>query len=351
MQQPCVPSSGTDARHFSESSEDGARRLLYHLALVCGLGGGRDIVETILKNSRGAWRVPRRKDGSGINGGGPLEVSLRSDSVNTLRYASCVGLPAMTPMSRLRLGIKVFESNLAKVGADPYLIEPLTAWCEQLDSSLGRFGCYTGGCYHSERTRVKLYIDLFGGAKAGLRNLQELVSMCGYFSAPVMIPERLFDIAIPRLCSLEWSSESKSFDFKLYWRLKNGCSQPQQVCQLLTGSSEFGHLVYDTFQQSGGGFHPEEMPVSGFVHPYPLVEGAIGFYSFAPSRWAGTEKKRQTIMKLWREWGGDAQYLDRVWKLVKGSSQVQSWTPTLTLIGLAERADGKRTMSAYLKTL
>jgi len=356
MQTPCSSLSNVQEQIFPELSEERARRHLYHLALANGLGGdGQSVVNSIFSASRGAWQVSARGDGSGINGGGPLEVSARSDSPNTLRFASCVGLPNLSPVDRLQLGIEAFESYLnshaAEAAADYPSLTPLKQWSQQLDASRGRFGCYLGGAHSTEHARSKLYIDLFssGDAKMGLHQMQRLVSSCGYSdigTTSLASLEKLLDIAIPRTLSMEWSREKKGFSFKLYWRFMNGKVSPERVCQMVSANPELATDVKETFRKSSGGFYTRQMPTEGFVHSWPMMDGAVGFYSMAPSRWSGTPKKRETMMQLWREWGGDSNHLDKVWKLAKRPSHL-SWVPTLTLLGLAERAGGERTISAY----
>ncbi len=367
--QMSSPSLADDQKQtLAVLSEERTRRHLYHLALANGLGGeGKRIVDSICHASSGAWQVSKRSDGSGINGGGPLEISVRSDSPGTLRYASCVGLPELSPMHRLQLGIDAFESCLncyiAGVEQAQDFITPLKLWRQQLDAARGRFGCYLGGCHAPAGSRVKLYIDLFssGNARLGLHHAQRLMAMYGqdeeregalFSSASMDVMEQLFEIAIPRMLSMEWSTQKKNFSFKLYWRFLNGRVSPERVCNMLSADPQFGMDVSDAFRISSGGFYSDRMPTAGFVHAWPwAAQGAVGFYSMAPSRWARTPKKKEAIMALWQAWGGDQKTLDRTWKLAKGRAHQTTQVPTLTLLGLAEKPGGERTVSAYFNPI
>ncbi len=273
-----------------------------------------------------------------------------------LRYATRVGGPSWPPLQRLREGLTAYKELATHCFEDrgqPWeTLEGVEAWYRKVDSGKGDFGCYLSGNHSRERSGLKLYLDLFSGGESrrGLANWVRLLRSCGAPLGELERMEALLPVARPVLGCFEKTAEG-TVNWRLYWRLwAPSLDTLCAVGDVMSVSHDVCREVHEAFEYAAGG--PScHVPVTGFAHPVPLEPGAMVFYSAGPSRWAKTEKKKRRIREIWESWGGASTALMRVWQLVTGAREGESWAPTLTLLGLGVLGGCHRRASAYFRVM
>lgn len=329
--------------------------LMYRLSLICGLGGhATQFTNQIHRCSKDAWTTNMGNPEEVINGGSPLEIAVRSDRWPEIRCSTCVGPPGTPPAERLLLGISSCKELLTELGGEEITKTidwiNLIKWAQSLNPSLGTFGCYLGVCYSKKSFRVKLYHDLFEARKSAEQKLAQwyqLLSALGQDFDDNEHLRLLLPLAMPVMGCIEWDSKGRCH-WKLYWRIK----QPTQntmcaIGNIFSVSSAFCKDVYHSFFQAAGGASKQH-PITGFVHPAPLMKGTLGFYSSAPSRWTYTNTKKRILHELWEKHSGDSAALTKVWLVARGPYPLQ-WVPTLNIIGIGIINNSLTKMAAYFK--
>jgi hypothetical protein len=334
------------------------RDLLHRLGLVGGLGSfARTFAGLACQVSAGAWAGNKGNQGAAINGGSPLEVSVRSDRWPEVRFATCIGAADSTPWQRLCLGAaaaRYMSRGLAsRPAVNPGDWKCLAEWIGQPRPGDGRFGCFLGVSLTRDHFRVKFYLDLFGGGEAAGKNAgrqalagwYRLLKAFGQRQRETGELHRLLPGASPVIACIEWDSRGQHH-WKLYWRLKvPGVEVMAGVGDFFGVPGDVCRGVYHAFGQASGGYsrHP---PVTGFVHGAPGYKGALGFYSSAPSRWGYSDRKQRQIRKLWEDYGGEYAVLSRVWQLARGSV-APGCRSVLTILGIGISARNAPVMTAY----
>lgn len=340
-----MPQALTPARHD----------LLLRLATVGDLGPeAPTLAHLIHQVSQGAWsqRVGTPRQG-GLNGGSPLEISASSDQRAGFRYTTSVGAPSATAMERLHLGLAGFArlvtTCLGEGHATLALLPQIQAAYDGFAGGRGEFGCYLGGSHQRGGvSRLKLYLELFERQpQPALHQWQQVLQHCGVETRDSERLEELLSLATPTIGCLEQASDSLP-RWRLYWRIHTPTPDTLgQIAAAFGVDPAFAPEVSTVFRQAAGG-PTGTPPVTGFVHPLPLLPGCLGFYSGAPARWACTPQKRQQMTALWQQWGGNRALLHRTWRLCQGS-QSQSWLPTLTILGLGIVHNRYRRAQAYFR--
>jgi len=329
---------------------------LYRLGLVAGLGASaRPLAERIRAASRNAWTrgVVHGRAGA-VNGGSPLEVSVRSDQWPSLRYTSVVGEGHGSVQRRCEDGAAALR-DLARhcfdtTGGIDDALHLLASWWKTRNFDDGVFGCYLSGSHSRRKTRLKLYLDLFGKARPqpALQNWAELLAGFGQPAGAAAILREMQALAQPIMGCFEPRVQGPP-NWRLYWRLAEPSAETfERIAALLDVDTGVCRAVRAAFDRAAGGPSRTE-PQAGFVHPVPVRPGCLVFYSQAPSCWADVGAKRAAIRRIWENWGGDPAALAKVWELARGVPLEKRWTPVLTLLALGVAAGEPMRASAYFR--
>lgn len=334
---------------YSGISERTGRDLLYKTCKVSlpDFNAGL-FADAICLAGRESWNGKTR-GASGINGGSPLEISLRSDAWPAVNCTTCIGDPEDSALKKLKKSITaVSELSMTLCGHPLYKADIIPEnWLTKIKPVAGTFGAYIGIALNSKEKRIKLYFDLFGGNSpaAALDSWHSLLSESG--REDQNNSRDLLETSRPVMGCIEWSS-SGCINHRLYWRLLNPDYRSFAETAAHLGTDE--HIITkirESFIKAAGGA-TISIPITGFVQGTEK-NTPLGYYSSAPSRWGLSLRKQRDVSDIWQAYGGDVNALKKTWQLAAGRRK-SSTIPILTILGVGVSKEKRLRVAAYFST-